>query len=122
MASRSRVNAVCQPCGTGAVVVTGSGSGMSGSTASTATAAGSQLSQPGPARSRTVARAWSRPNASRAAAAPSASRANRLGSISLSTGRCTSQCQGSQARGPPRERISSTANVTAVTRTWGTRQ
>ena len=100
-------------------MVTGSGSGMSGSTASTATTPGSQAGQP---RSRAMARAWSSPNASSAAAAPSASRANRLGSISLSTGSRASQCQGSQACWPPSEQISSTAKVTAATRAWGRRQ
>ena len=118
------------PAGAGAAAASGSGRGRSGSTARTAAA----VTACGPQR-RAAMRGWrrarSRPNASRAAAAPSAMIENRVGSAASSSGSEPSQCQGSRIawwsvpptmRVPPREKISSTANVTAVARTARFRQ
>src|ERR1700722_16300720 len=72
--SRRPVTAVLQPAGTAATVAAGNGAGTRGSTAITDRPA---ISRPAPGQ---LARAASKPNASAAAAAPSATIENRSGS------------------------------------------
>lgn len=112
------------------------GSGISGASASTATANGqfrrAHARRPEPGPSGAAERARPSENASTAAAAPSARIANRSGSMVPTIGRACSQCQGSRPPGkttprnflfcPPRLRSSSTTQVTAMTRTFGSRQ
>ena len=140
-ASCSLAKASCQPAGVWPTLAAGSGKGTSGRMAKTTTPAATYPPSP-QARPRTVTpdgedgdesevspRARSKANASRAATAPSARMESRSGRASASTGRPCSQCHGSSAPGyvipwkvtaaAPRENSSSSANVTAVSRTFG---
>src|SRR5580704_18289076 len=137
--SRSAENVADQPGGTGAMSAAGRGLGTMGKTASTAPditiAAGRQpTASRGSHRAAKAAkagRAASTAKARSAAPAPSATMENRSGRAALSSGRPSSQYQGSliagcscppNSRVPPSENTLSTAKATATALTGSRRQ